>query len=261
MIRKKPRTTEGPLDVFSSYVREVRLKRDEVADFSRYPYSIPAINKLDTLTISPTVTFLVGENGSGKSTLVEAIAIAAGFNAEGGTQNLRFATRRSESSLHEHLRLVRGVQRPRTGFFLRAESFFNVASEIEKDPFILEAYGGTPLHEKSHGEAFLTLVNERFGRDGLYILDEPEAALSPQRQLSLLAAIHSLVNQRSQFIVATHSPIVLAYPGATIYLLSEQGIQPIEYEDTEQYALTRDFLLNRGRYLKELLLPDGGKPS
>jgi predicted ATPase len=239
--------------VFSSYVREVQLKRAEVADFGRYPFSIPAINKLDTLAFSPQVTFLVGENGCGKSTLVEAIAIVAGFNAEGGSQNLRFTTRPSESNLHEHLRLVRGVKRPRTGFFLRAESFFNVASEIEKDPMILAAYGGQPLHEKSHGEAFLTLVNERFGSDGLYVLDEPEAALSPQRQLSLLAAIHALVSQRSQFIIATHSPILLAYPGATLYFLSEDGIQAVAYEQTEHYALTRDFLLNRDRYLKRLL--------
>ncbi len=253
MKRRGSPPSTGPLDVFSSYIREIALKRESVPDFSRYPFSIPAIKNLDTLAFSPQVSFLVGENGSGKSTLVEAIAILARFNAEGGSQNLRFSTRASESNLHEHLRLIRGVKRPRTGFFLRAESFFNVASELEKDPQILSAYGGQPLHEKSHGEAFLTLVNERFGPDGLYILDEPEAALSPQRQLSLLAAMHALVNQRCQFIVATHSPILLAYPGATIHLLTEDGIQPVTYEQTEHYALTRDFLLNRDRYLRRLL--------
>lgn len=250
--RKSPSSDNGPLDSFEAYLREVRLLRERIIDPAKYPFSIPALQGLESIPFDPKVTFLVGENGSGKSTVVEAVAIAAGFNAEGGSQNLRFTSRPSESPLHEALRLVRGVKRPRTGFFLRAESFFNVASELEKDPTILAAYGGQSLHEKSHGEAFLTLVNERFGDHGLYVLDEPEAALSPQRQLSLLASMHALVHQKCQFIVATHSPILLAYPEATIYMLSERGFERVGYEQTEHYALTRDFLLNREMYLKRL---------
>lgn len=239
------------------FLREVVLLRDKVGSWSEYPYSIPAIRNLEVLPIHPKVTFFVGENGSGKSTVVEAIAVAAGFNAEGGSRNFNFSTRASESPLHSAIRLVRGTRRPRTGFFLRAESFFNVASEVERldkiDPGLLASYGGRSLHERSHGESFLALVNERFGADGLYLLDEPEAALSPQRQLALLAAFDRLVQKdRSQLIVATHSPILLAYPGARIYSLDERGIAEIEYEKTEHYALTRDFLLNRERYLRRL---------
>jgi predicted ATPase len=207
------------------------------------------------------VTFFVGENGSGKSTLIEAIAVAAGFNAEGGSRHFNFATRRSESKLHEYLRLARGVRRPKTGYFLRAESYFNVATTIEKldeDPFagppVIESHGGVPLHEQSHGESFLALVKNRFWPNGLYVLDEPEAALSPQRQLSLLTLIHELAFRRQcQFVIATHSPIILACPGATLYCLSSEGIAPVAYKETEHYALTRDFLLNPERYIARLL--------
>jgi predicted ATPase len=242
------------------FIREVVLLRDRVEDWGRYPFSIPAVNRLETLALHPKVTFLVGENGSGKSTLIEAIAIAAGFNAEGGSQNFRFSTKVSESSLHQLLRVVRGTRRPKTGFFLRAESFFNVATEVDRiaagDPTrtMLDSYGGKSLHERSHGESFLALVTERFGPDGVYILDEPEAALSPQRQLALLTEFDRLARrERSQIIVATHSPILLAYPHARIYALTQDGIAELEYEQTEHYSLTRDFLLNRDRYLRRLL--------
>lgn len=242
-----------------SFLRSVVLKRDSIADFSKYPFSIPAVRHLDTFNFHPHVTFFVGENGSGKSTLVEAIAVAAGFNAEGGSKNFNFATRRSESELNKHLRLVRGIKRPRTGYFLRAESFFNVATEIEKldeepasSPPVINSYGGTSLHEKSHGESFIALVRERFGPSGLYLLDEPEAALSPQRQLALLKLIHGLVGDGSQFVISTHSPILLAYPDARIYHLSEDGLVEVAYEQTEHYALTKDFLLNRERYFRAL---------
>ena len=259
-VRRKSTSSDvGPLDTFEAYIREVRLVLERIPDPSKYPFSIPALKGMEAISLDPRVTFLVGENGSGKSTVLEAVAIAAGFNAEGGSQNLRFANRPSESPLHEALRLVRGVRRPRTGFFLRAESFFNVASEVEKDPMILAAYGGQPLHEKSHGEAFLTLVNERFGDHGLYILDEPEAALSPQRQLGLMVAMHALVNRKCQFLVATHSPLLLAYPESIILQLSQDGVVPVRYEDTEHYALTRDFLLDREKYLRRLLAPDAGR--
>ncbi len=168
------------------------------------------------------MTYFVGENGSGKSTLLEAIAVAAGFNAEGGSMNFHFSTRSSESALAGALRLVRSVRRPRTGFFLRAESFFNLATAIEqldKDPGgspIIDSYGGRSLHEQSHGESFLAVALHRFGPQGLYVLDEPEAALSPLRQMSMLRRMRDLVHQGCQFIVATHAPILLAYPGASI---------------------------------------------
>jgi predicted ATPase len=229
-----------------------------VSDFKRYPFSIPAIAKLETLKLHPKVTFFVGENGSGKSTLIEAIAVAAGFNAEGGSRNFNFATRRSESELHRFLRLVRGIHRPKTGYFLRAESFFNVATEIERNPDAMAGHGGVLHHEQSHGEAFLALVQHRFFANGLYILDEPEAAVSPQRQLGLLKLIDELVQHKgSQFVIATHSPIILAYPDATIFSLDGGGPPTaVEYERTEHFALTRDFLLNRERYLARLLADD-----
>jgi predicted ATPase len=236
------------------FLRSVKLLRDDVPSFEQYPFCIPSVKGLLELELHPRLTYLVGENGSGKSTLVEAIAVAAGFNAEGGSRHFNFSTRRSESTLHQYLRLVRGTRRPKTGYFLRAESFFNVATEVDLNPTALASHGGRSLHEQSHGESFLTLLQHRFGTNGLYILDEPEAALSPQRQLSLLSAIDALVQEGgSQFIISTHSPIVLAYPDARIYHLGTDGLSPVRYEDTEQYALTRDFLLNREGYLRRLL--------
>ncbi|WP_129356629.1 AAA family ATPase [Sorangium cellulosum] len=241
------------------FLRSVRLVRDRIPDGSRYPFSIPAVRALEALEeldLHPKVTFLVGENGSGKSTLIEAIAILAGFNAEGGSKGFNFATRRSESELHTALRLIRGARRERNGFFLRAESFFNVATQVD-ELGVSEAYGGTSLHEQSHGESFLALVKNRFKPQGLYLLDEPEAALSPARQLTLLARLHELVERGgSQLVIATHSPIVLAYPDATIYHLSDDGIAPVPYEDTEHFSLTRDFLLHRDRFFRELFRAD-----
>jgi len=243
------------------FIREVTLIRDQVADFEAYPFSIPAIRGLHTLKLNPRVTFLVGENGSGKSTLIEAIAVAAGLNAEGGSRNFAFSTRNTESELNQHLRLVRGIRPFRDGFFLRAESFYNAATyldELERSGGgAYASYGGKSLHERSHGESFLALLEHRFGRDAFYVLDEPEAALSPLRQLTLLAVMDDLVNKGCQFIVATHSPIIMSFPGATIYLLSENGISEVQYEETEHFSLTRDFLNNRERYFGELF---PGKP-
>ncbi len=190
---------------------------------------------------------------------MEAIAVSLGFNAEGGSKNFRFGTRRSHSELHAYLRIAKGVRRPRDGFFLRAESFFNVATEIERldegpgGPPVINSYGGRSLHEQSHGESFLALMTERFGGEGLYILDEPEAALSPQRQLAVLSRIHDLVQDKSQFIVATHSPILMAYPDARIFQCSEDGISQVAYEDTEHFQVTRDFLANPQRMLQVLM--------
>ncbi len=242
------------------YLREVSLKREQIQNYELYPFSIPAVRKLHSLRFHPVVTFIVGENGCGKSTLLEAIATAWGFNPEGGTINFRFSSRASHSELHQRLRLVRSTRRPKDGFFLRAESFFNVATDIERmdsepsfGPPVIDSYGGRSLHEQSHGESFLALLLHRFGGNGLYVLDEPEAALSPTRQLAVLRRIHQLVLQNSQFIIATHSPILMAYPDAKIFLLDETGFTEVGYEETEHYAVTKEFMNDPGRMVKEML--------
>lgn len=233
------------------FIRALYLERDRVQSFDAYPFSIPAVRALDRLELDAPVTFLVGDNGAGKSTLVEAIAVAAGFNAEGGSRNFNFKTRSSESDLHRFIRLVRGVRRPRDGYFLRAESFFNVATEVE-NLGAQRSHGGRSLHEQSHGESFLQLAMTRFGDNGLYVMDEPEAALSPQRQLSLLSIMHRLVETGAQFVIATHSPILMAYPGALIYGLGTDGLAQVAYEETEHFQITRDFLNGRERYFQHL---------
>ncbi len=233
------------------FLLSVTLLRDRVSSFDEYPFSIPAVRALDSLRFDPRITFFIGENGSGKSTLIEAIATLAGFNPEGGSKNFRFATRPSESSLHTALRLARGARREKTGFFLRAETLFNLATEVEQQA--LFAYGWEDMHTKSHGEAFLWLVRERFRAQGLYILDEPEAALSPQRQLAMLRLVHELVQKECQFIIATHSPILMAYPKATIYHLSSEGITAMAYEKTEHFQVTQGFLMRHHEYLRHLL--------
>lgn len=244
----------------TQYVSRIALQRDKVPSFDTYPFQLPAIRALDRIELHPKMTFFVGENGSGKSTLLEAAAISLGFNPEGGTRNFNFGTRSSHSCLHRYLRVAKGVRRPLTGFFLRAESFFNVATEIEKldsepsfGPPLINSYGGHSLHEQSHGESFLALLMNRFGPGGLYLLDEPEAALSPQRQLAALSRLHDLVLEDSQFIVATHSPILMAYPDAWIYQFSREGVERVAYQDTEHYQITRSFLSNPERMLRTLL--------
>jgi predicted ATPase len=241
------------------YLREISLKASPSRDSREYPFNLPVMRSLERLEFHPDVTFIVGENGSGKSTLLEAIAIAWGFNPEGGTINFRFGTRESHSQLCDHLQMVKSVRRPKDGFFLRAESFFNVATNIEKmdeepgGPPIIDSYGGRSLHEQSHGESFLSLMLHRFGGNGLYVLDEPEAALSPTRQLAVLRRIHELVLANSQFIIATHSPILMAYPSAKIMLLTEKGFKEAQYEETEHFVVTKEFLNNRTGMLDELL--------
>lgn len=224
---------------------------------------LDAVRTLDSLQLHPKVTFLVGENGSGKSTLLEAIAVKFGFNAEGGSSNFRFTTRESHSPLHSYLQLSRGIRKPKTNDFLRAESFFNVATEIENfdrtpgsgEP-IGAGYGGQSLHEQSHGESFLSLVMNRFGKDGLYILDEPEADLSPSRLLALIARLHELTAQGCQFIIATHSPILMAYPGATIYELGSGGAKATTLRETEHWQLTARFMADPERFLSQILAED-----
>lgn len=243
----------------TQFISRITLLRDKVPSFQAYPFNLPAVHPLDLIEPHPRVTFFVGENGSGKSTLLEAIAVAMGFNPEGGTKNFSFGTRQSHSDLHQYLRIAKGYKRPRDGFFLRAESFFNVATEIENldlepafAPPVIDSYGGRSLHEQSHGESFMALLMNRFGGQGLYLLDEPEAALSPQRQLAALARIHQLAQDRSQFIIATHSPIILAYPDAWIYQFTSQGIQRVDYKDTEHYRVTHAFLSNPEGMLRDL---------
>lgn len=243
----------------SQFVFHLALQRDKVESFERYPFNLAAVRTLDRLELHPKVTFFVGENGSGKSTLLEALAVAMGFNAEGGSRNFHFGTRASHSVLHEVLRVAKGFKQPRDGWFLRAESFFNVATEIEKldeapafGPPIIDSYGGRSLHEQSHGESFLKLLNERFGGRSLFILDEPEAALSPQRQLDALARLHELVRQGSQFVIATHSPILMAYPDAWVYRFDADGIHRVGYEDTAHFRVMRDFMADPERSLRDL---------
>ncbi|WP_150269694.1 AAA family ATPase [Paenibacillus tepidiphilus] len=241
------------------YLRHAELLRGQIPSFRQYPFHLPAVRELRRLEFTHPVTFLVGENGTGKSTLLEGIAAAWGFNPEGGTLNYSFSTQATHSGLHEYLRLARGVRRPKDGFFLRAESFYNVATyidQLDEEPFgppLKNSYGGKSLHEQSHGESFFATFVHRFGGQGLYLLDEPEAALSPLRQMSLLVRMHELVESRSQFIIATHSPILLGYPGAQIYMLDGEAIRSVEYEETDHYAITKAFLNDRSGMLRELL--------
>jgi predicted ATPase len=217
-----------------------------------FPFTLPAFADFQALELHPEVTFLVGENGSGKSTLLEAIAAKLDLDVEGGDRDLRFEERQADSNLHEALRLVRGPRPPSMRYFLRAESFFNVARTVDENPGLLAGYGGRPLHGMSHGESFLALANERFYPDGLFLLDEPEAALSPTGLLGLLRRMKALTLEGSQFLVATHSPILLAYPDALIYELRPEGPVPTPYEDTDHYRLTRAFLNAPDRFLRDL---------
>ena len=233
------------------YLNAIGVDWDQVTPRS-YLRDIPAIAALTRLELRAPVTFFAGENGNGKSTLIEAIAVAWGFNPEGGTRNYVFSTFDTHSELCGAIRLTRSVRRPAWGYFLRAESFYNVATKEEE---YSRGPGGRPqhFHEKSHGESFLALVQNTFRCDGFYLLDEPEAALSPQRQLTLLAEIDRLARDGSQFIVVTHSPILLGLPGAEILSFDGGAIHPIEYEDTDSYKVTEMFINGRKRVLYHLL--------
>jgi predicted ATPase len=236
------------------YLREIRLRREDIEDFNIYPFGISGVKGLDTLQFHPDVTFFVGENGTGKSTLIEAIAVGLGFNPEGGTKQSQFATNRTHSELHSYLTMVRSFKKPADGYFLRAESFYNLASYMDEVGY-LRSYGDKSLHQQSHGESFMSTLLHKLQGNGLYIMDEPEAALSPSRQMAALAAIHRLVQSNSQFIIATHSPILLAYPCSRIFQFSESGISEIQYEETDHYSVTRQFLNNREEMLRILMEP------
>lgn len=243
------------------FLRSLFLHREWVQSFEVYPYNLPAIRNLTSLAFHPHVTFLVGENGSGKSTLLEAMAYQLELNPEGGSRNFNFATRDSLSDLQSKITLAKGIYAPGDSYFLRAESFFNVATEIERldrengGPALIDRYGGRSLHEQSHGESFMALFMNRFRGQGLYLLDEPEAALSPLRQMSFLTMLDELVQRGSQLIIATHSPIIMAYPKSWIYTLDTGGIERTEYTDTEHYRITKNFLNQTERMLAQLLEP------
>jgi len=232
--------------VSNLFVRNIMLKRDEIKNFDEYPFNIEVVKNFDEVEITSPVTFLVGENGVGKSTFIEALAVSLGLNPEGGSQNFNFSTKNTHSNLSEYLKVVTTFNRPKTKFFLRAESFYNVATEIVRlseecgcGP-LYGSYGGN-LHECSHGESFIKLVQNRFCDHGLYILDEPEAALSPQRQMSLLYLIHNLVKNGSQFIIATHSPILISYVNGEILDLNN-NFKRVDYEDTDIYKIYNMYL-------------------
>jgi len=237
------------------YLLHASFRPDAEIDDASYPFSIPAVREMGSIEFHPNVTFFVGENGSGKSTVMEGLAVALGFGPEGGTKNVQFSTADSVSPLHDSLRLARGVPAPRDGYFLRAESFFNVASYMDETGY-LDSYGGRSLHTQSHGESFMAVLLKKLRGNGIYLLDEPEAALSPNRQLAALSAIHQLVEDHSQFIIATHSPILLSYPHAKIVQFDGTGVTEIAFEDTEHFAVTRDFLNNYPRRLEQLLQDD-----
>ena len=234
----------------SQLINGVLIDWDKIGQDS-YLRNIDAINSISQISFTHSVTFFVGENGSGKSTLLEAIAVAYGFNPEGGTRNYSFSTYDSHSELCSALRLSRGVRRAGYGYFLRAESFYNVATKEEE---YSRGPGGRPqhFHEKSHGESFLALVQNSFCPNGVYLLDEPEAALSPQRQLTLLMEIDRCVKEGSQFIIVTHSPILLGLPGAEILTFDDGPIHPCAYEETDSYQVTSMFINNREQILYRL---------
>lgn len=233
-------------------------------DEASYLNQIPAVQYLTqghVLHLTRPVTFFVGENGTGKSTLLEAIAVGYGFNPEGGSKHFNFSTCASHSDLYQSIRLARSSY-PRDGFFLRAESFYNVSTNIDAldsersfGSRIINSYGGVSLHHQSHGESFLALVQHRFAGQGLYILDEPEAALSPMRLLTLMGEMHQLVQNKSQFIIATHSPMLMAFPNAEIFTFSDAAIQSTPYQQTAHFQLTKRFLDNPEKALAQVLYP------
>jgi predicted ATPase len=253
--RKELHRLSGPL------LDTVKVAFPSSLDMTKYPFSLDIIKNLSDITFPTQVTFFVGENGAGKSTLLEAIAQNAGFGLEGGSKHIAFTTSNQQvysaaQRLADCLTLSWRFK-PHDGYFFRAESFYNVANYLDSIVDGNKSYGGKSLHAQSHGESFFAFFSNRMGNDGFFILDEPEAALSPQRQLALLCIIHQLCkNSNAQFIIATHSPILLAYPDATIYSCDSGKLTAISYADTEHYKLTKQFLNNPAMYLKNLFAQD-----
>lgn len=239
----------------TNFIRSIGIDWSKITPGS-YLMNIPALQFDENIVLDHAVTFFVGENGTGKSTLLEAIAVACGFSAEGGSINYNFSTYDSHSELYKAIRLVKGIRKPTNSYFLRAESFYNVASMAEEYRDIPEElfyYGGKSFHKQSHGESFLALAQGSFRPGGLYLLDEPEAALSPQRQLTLLIEIYRLARLGAQFIIASHSPILLGIPDAQILSFDDGYIHSCEYRDTESYRITKTFVDNPDHFLELLL--------
>lgn len=241
---------------FRGFIRSVELRRERVESFDRYPFSLPALKGLDRLELHPGVTIICGENGSGKSTLLEGLAVACGLDPGGGSRSFHRPETEARSDLHAALRLVRNPERERRGFFFRAETFHQLGREIREHG--LGEYGWDDLEAKSRGQAFLYLIERRFFPRGLYILDEPESALSPFSQLVFLKHVRRLVEEGSQLILATHAPILLAYPEARLYELDDDGFHSVEYRETSHYQITRAFLEFPDLSLTELFL-DGAR--
>ncbi len=233
------------------FIQKVMINWNSIS-LESYLREIKSLQGVEELEFTCPITFFVGENGSGKSTLLEAIAVTYGFNPEGGTKNYNFSTYDSHSELCEALTIGKGYRKMKWGYFLRAESFYNVATKEEE--YARELYAvPEELHRKSHGESFLAIVQRHFKQDGLYILDEPEAALSPQRQLTLLIEIHRLAKQGAQFLIVSHSPILLGMPGAGILSFDEGQLHSVTYEETDSYQVTEMFINNRKYMLSRLI--------
>lgn len=251
MLNKKRRASH--LNSHKPLLDSIYITIDEGINKTEYPFCLPLIQHTKQIIFEQHVTFFVGENGSGKSTLLEGLAHAIGFGPEGGSKNINFKTSNTEDfSLGDHMKLTWN-HNPHNGYFFRAENFFNVASYLDTIGDSYSSYGGKSLHHQSHGESFLALFKNRFGRTGIFILDEPEAALSPMRQLTLLSIIHNLSKKHNaQFIIATHSPMLLAYPHATLYSCDTDELRKIKYTETEHYQITKSFLYNPELYLSNL---------
>ncbi|MDX2106855.1 MAG: AAA family ATPase [Candidatus Melainabacteria bacterium] len=246
-------------------MKSIRIERPKGKEGMAFPFNIPAVKSIDQLDFHPDVTFFVGENGSGKSTILEAIAESFDLSGVGGAKNIKFSSRYDKSPLHQHLKCQKNYIRPQDKYFFRAESMHHMGNLLEKtwrEPGsmlsksdVFRRFGGESLHEMSHGESFLELFTTGFRGNGLYFLDEPEAALSATRLLSALVRIHDLVESQSQFVIATHSAILLAYPRSRIYLFNEDGHRQVNFEETEHFKITRDFLNNYPRRIQQLLRP------